>query len=179
MAFHFDAVVPLGSYEGPLREAVLKMKHARGEPLSIAMGEFFIQRRGSELASLRPDVVVPIPMHWRRRWKRKTNSPDLLADRLGRFLRVPVLDRALCHSRNTKPHKYLPHHERFQNIRGAYRLGPTHSLQGARVLLVDDVLTTGATCDEAAKLLKSHGGAEAVAAAVLARADKGGAGGWG
>jgi ComF family protein len=143
----------------------------------MAMGEYFIQRRRTQLASLRPDVVVPIPMHWQRRWKRKTNSPDLLADRLGRFLRVPVLDRALRPCRNTLQHKYLPHHERFRNIRGAYRLAARHSLQGARVLLVDDVLTTGATCNEAAKLLKNHGGAETVAVAVLARAEKGGAGG--
>ena len=109
MPFHFDRVVPLGSYDGLLREAVLKMKRAWGEPLSMVMGEYFIQRRRAQLASLRPDVVVPIPMHWWRRWKRKTNSPDLLADRLARFLRVPVLGRALRHCRNTKPHKDLPH----------------------------------------------------------------------
>jgi ComF family protein len=173
LPFHFDGVVPLGAYDGLLRETVLKMKRAREEPLSMVMGDYFIERRQAQLANLRPDVIVPIPMHWRRRWTRKTNSPDLLAGRLGRFLKVPVADRVVRCCRNTLPHKDLPRAERFQNIRGAYRLAAGHGLRGARVLLVDDVLTTGATCNEAAKLLKSQGGAAMVAAAVLARADEG------
>ncbi len=87
----------------------------------MVMGDYFIERRGEQLAELRPDVIVPIPMHWRRRWKHKTNSPDLLAGRLARFLKVP-LSRAVRCCRNTLPHKDLPRAKRFQNIRGAYRL---------------------------------------------------------
>jgi len=169
--FSFDAVVPLGSYGGVLRDAVLRMKRAAGEPLSAAAGEFFVRRRGGRMVSLEPDTVIPIPMHWRRRWVRRTNSPDLLADRLARFLGVPLLDRALRRCRNTKPQKDLPPRERFRNVRGAFSVGAGRDLRGARVLLVDDVLTTGATCNEAASLLKNACGAKMVFVAVLARAE--------
>ncbi len=59
--------------------------------------------------------------------------------------------------------------QRFANVRDAFRLAAGHDLRGARVLLVDDVLTTGATCSEAAKLVKSRAGVDSVVAAVLAR----------
>jgi len=169
MRLHFDTVVPLGSYHGPLKQVVLKMKRASGDPLSAAMGQFFVRRRGAQIASFRPDVVIPVPMHWRRRWVRRTNSPDLLAEALGRFLRVRVLDRALRCCRNTPPQKDLKPMQRFANVRDAFRLAAGHDLRGARVLLVDDVLTTGATCSEAAKLVKCRAGVETVVVAVLAR----------
>ena len=169
--FHFDTVVPLGGYSGSLREIVLRMKRVWGEPLSVAMGEYLVLRRGDRLAALEPEVVVPVPMYWGRRWVRKTNSPDVVADRLARFLGIPLLERALRRSRNTRPQKDLRQLDRFQNVRGAFRLRAGYDLRDARVLLVDDVLTTGATCNEAAKVLKQDGGAKAVAVAVLARAE--------
>lgn len=169
--FGFDGVVPLGSYGGLLRDAVLKMKRAAGEPLSAAAGEYLVRRRGAQIASLRPELVVPIPMHWRRRLVRQTNSPDLLAERLARFLGVPLLDRALRRCRNTLPQKGLPPRERFENVRGAFHAAAKRDLRGTRILLVDDVLTTGATCSEAARLLKDTCGAKMVFVAVLARAE--------
>jgi ComF family protein len=147
------------------------MKHAAEEPLSAAMGQFLVLQRGGLLATLQPDLVVPVPMYWRQRLVRRTNSPDLLADRLAKFLRVSVLDRVLRRCRDTLPQKSLPPGRRFPNVRGAFRLAAGYDLKGARVLLVDDVLTTGATCNEAARVLKKEGGAEAVLVAVLARAD--------
>jgi ComF family protein len=168
---HFDAVVPLGLYHGLLRDAVLKMKRASGEPLSMTIAHYLVRRRAAQITSLQPSVVMPVPMHWRRRWARHTNSPDLLAERLAKFLQVPLLDRALRRRRNTLPQKGLPPKDRFKNVRDAFRMAPGCDLRGARVLLVDDVLTTGATCSEAARLLKDRGGAEAVVVAVVARAE--------
>jgi len=171
LRLHFDAVVPLGSYHGLLRDSVLKMKRAWGEPLSMTIAHYLVRRRAVQIACLQPSVVVPIPMHWRRRWAQHTNSPDLLAERLARFLQVPLLDRALRRRRNTVPQKGLPRRDRFKNVRDAFGMAPECDLRGARVLLVDDVLTTGATCSEAAGLLKDRGGAEAVVVAVVARAE--------
>ena len=167
--FHFDTVVVLGRYGGALREAVLRMKRKGGEPLATALGEFLARVRGEGLASLRPDVVVPVPMHWRRRLARGTNSPDILAERIAGRLRIPVLKRALRQVRNTLPQKDLPLKRRWQNVRGAFGLRAGYDLGGARVALVDDVLTTGATCSEAAEVLKK-GGSSHVVAVVLARA---------
>lgn len=74
----------------------------------------------------------------------------------------------LVRTRKTLPQADLPPSRRFENVRGAFRLAAGYDIRGARVLLVDDILTTGATCSEAAKVLK-QAGAASVAVAVIAR----------
>jgi ComF family protein len=124
---------------------------------------------GARLAELRADVIVPVPMFWTRRLLRGVNSPEILAESLAGRLDLPVLRRVLVRTRNTLPQFSLPPSERFPNVRGAFRVRRGYDLSGARVLLVDDVLTTGATSSEAARALRSAG-AEAVLVAVAARA---------
>jgi ComF family protein len=167
----FDAVYPLGRYEGALRELVLKTKRLSAEALSLAVGRLLARRLGAKLAQFRADAVLPVPMHWAKRLLRGVNSPEFLADCLGRKLGVPVV-RSLVRCRYTGPQKDLLPRERFRNVRDAFRLrrSDRQRWQGARLLLVDDILTTGATCSEVARLLKQSGAA-AVAVAVVARAD--------
>ena len=167
----FDAVYPLGCYEGALRELVLKTKRLSAEALSLTVGRLLAQRLADKLATFRPDAVLPVPMHWAKRLYLGVNSPELLAACLGRKLGVPVV-RTLVRCRYTGPQKDLLPRERFRNVRGAFRLrrSDRRRWQDSRLLLVDDILTTGATCSEAARLLKQSGAA-AVAVAVVARAD--------
>jgi ComF family protein len=169
-SLHFDTVSPLGEYDGKLREAVLHMKRASREALSLAIGRLLAQRRGEQLAQFRPNVVVPVPMHWWRRLRRGANSPEILAECLGHRLKLPVA-RLLIRGRHTRPQKDLPPRERFANVRGAFHVRGAIGTRwkGSHVLLVDDILTTGATCSEAARVLKLAGAA-AVAVAVVARA---------
>jgi len=164
----FDSVIALGVYQDRLQAAVSQMKSPAGGALAAALGRLLAVRRGPQLAALGADLIVPIPMHWMRRLRRAVNSPDILAQRLGRHLGIPVRRRILVRSRKTLLQKELRPRERFPNVRGALRVRPTRYLSGARVLLVDDVLTTGATCSEAARVLK-QAGAALVAVAVLAR----------
>jgi len=166
----FDVVVPLGPYRDQLRGAVLRMKRPAWDSLSVVMGRLYCDRRGEEVASLRADVTVPVPMHWARRIARGTNSPDILAAGLAGRLGVPVVRGMLFRCRNTLPQAELPPGERFRNVRGAFRLRAGYDLRGVRVILVDDILTTGATCSEAAGVLK-RAGASMVGVAVLARAE--------
>jgi ComF family protein len=166
---HFDTVIPLGSYKGQLRSAVLRMKRSQDEPLAAAMGELVWSQIGPRLAHWRPDVVVPIPMFWFRRWLRGTNSPELVSTLLASKLQVQLSLKGLIRKRNTRPQGTLPPGHRFQNVRDAIGLSPDFAWNEARVLLVDDILTTGATCSEAARVLKKAGAA-AVAVAVVARA---------
>ena len=79
----FDAVYPLGRYQGALRELVLKTKRLSAEALSLTVGRLLAQRLGEKLAKFRADAVLPIPMHWAKRLFRGVNSPELLADCLG------------------------------------------------------------------------------------------------
>jgi ComF family protein len=168
-SLEFEAAVTLGTYGGKLRDAVLKMKRPGAEPIAQAMGTFLCHRRGDQIRALCPKVVVPVPMHWMRRFVRKGNSPDVLATQVARFLQTPCQTRLLKRIRNTKPQKELTPSERRRNPVGAFGLSTAYHIRGARVLLVDDVLTTGATCSAAAKALK-QAGAAAVVVAVLARA---------
>jgi ComF family protein len=165
----FDAVVTLGAYDPGLRKVVLRMKRRSGEALSAAMGRLLALRRGPQLAELSGGLIVPVPMYWTRRLVRGTNSPEIVANYLGRSLGVPVVPRVLSRCRNTLPQASLSPRERFRNVRGAFRVRAGYHLAGLRVLLVDDILTTGATCSEAAKVLK-QAGAILVAAVVVARA---------
>ena len=168
--FRFSRVVALGSYRDELRQAVLRMKHSGSEPLSIALSGLFSEVRGAALRELKPDVIMPVPMHWRRRLSRGVNSPETLATSLGRRMRLPVTCRTLVRRRSTRPQSELRPDERAANIRGAFRLVFPRKVRGRRVLLVDDILTTGATAQEAARVLLD-GGASAVAVAIIARAD--------
>jgi ComF family protein len=152
-----------------MRDAVLAIKHAPAEPLAVGLIELLWSVRCRELAQLGATVVVPMPMHWIRRLERGANAPEILADRLARRLAVPMRP-LLARRRHTVPQSSLAPQARLTNLRNAFGLRSGRDCRGARVLLVDDVLTTGATCCEASKVLL-RGGAASVAVAVLARAE--------
>lgn len=165
----FDSVVSLGDYRSELGWAVRRMKDPKADTLSAAMGRLLWLRRGAEMASFHPGLVAPVPMFWMRRLRRGTNSAEILAECLARHLGVPFLPRMIVCRRNTLPQKTLRPRQRRENVRGAFRLGAGyHSLEGLRVALVDDILTTGATASEVAGVLK-RAGVSQVAVAVLAR----------
>jgi predicted amidophosphoribosyltransferase len=108
-------------------------------------------------------------MHWWRRFQRGTNNPELVAEVLGRYLRLPVARRLLSR-KYRPPQATLTVHRRLVNVRKSMRLRWRRKLSAKRVLLVDDVLTTGATCSEAARVLLKAG-VQDVVAAVVARAE--------
>lgn len=168
--FHFSRAWAIGDYAGDLREAVLRMKQAREEPLTAAMAELVWSRIGAELCGWKPDHVAPVPMHWLRRWFRGTNSAATLAELLAHSLNSPLASRLIVRRRFTRPQSGLSPPERKANVRGAFRLRRRARQAGKTILLIDDVLTTAATTNEIARLLL-RAGAAAVAVAVVARAD--------
>lgn len=165
--FAFETVVRLGRYEGALMEACRRIKEERQRPLAAALGELLWTTRAAALRQLAPDAVVAVPLHWRRRWRRGYNQADEIADRLARGLGVPRLS-ALKRLRNTPPQAPLAASVRRTNVASSFRA--TRRLAGARILLVDDILTTGATCHHAARALRAAGAAQTVVA-VLARGE--------
>ena len=167
--FRFDRALALARYEGPPRDAVLRMKRSSEEPLMMAMGRLLAERFADEIHAFRPDVVVPIQMHWTRRAVRGTNSAEVIGDVLARQLRLLFAPRALLRKRRTRNLAELTRQERKRTLRNAFCIARGCDFAGARVLLVDDVLTTGATCDTAARALKKGGAAE-ITVLVAARA---------
>lgn len=165
----FDSVVPLGMYQDELQQAVLRMKQSQEEPLCLAMGRLMTQRLGDRLARLRPELVIPMPMHWIRRMSRGTNCPDILVRPLAHRLGIDSATDLLSCRRIVKKQGTLTPHQRRMNVRSAFRVSSGYDIRNANVLLVDDVLTTGATASEACRALLAAG-ASRVHVTVVARA---------
>lgn len=161
----------LGGYEGALRDAVLRAKRPAGQDLSAGLAALLVARHRDTIAGWDVDVVVPVPMHWWRRLVRGVNAAEVVARALARLTGLRA-DSLLRRRRATVRQNRLPHDSRRGNVRGAFaaRAG---SVGGRRVLLVDDVVTTGGTVAECRRVL-ADAGAAAVHVAAIARADRGG-----
>lgn len=167
VTYRFAGAVRLGPYDGLLREAILRMKAAAGEPLAETLGRLWAVQRAEQLRSGRPTVVVPVPLNWRRRWHRGYNQAEAVARGLSGGLGLPCRPAALVRSRVTPTQRDRSPTDRWANVKDAFRPGRGVGVRGETVLLVDDVLTTGATADAAATALMTAGAAQ-VRVAVLA-----------
>ena len=163
--FPFDTAVRLGPYDGVLRDATLRAKRPGGEGIAETLGRVWALARREQLSNLRADAIVPVPLHWRRRWGRGFNQSEAVARGLAAVLGVPLLPFAVRRVRPTPKQVGTSRAERLRNVEGAF--SPTTRLANLRVLLIDDVLTTGATASAAARAIR-HAGAAQVAVAVLA-----------
>jgi ComF family protein len=168
--FHFGAVTRLGPYQGMLRAAVLQIKRPQHRLLAAALARLLVETVGQRVAALEPEVVIPVPMHWTRKMWRGANSPETVAAHLAAHLGIPLRGSLLARRRRTAPQASVAPSRRRANVRGAFRAAEHRDLEGARVLLVDDIMTTGATLNEAAKTLARRG-ATVVGVVVLARAE--------
>ncbi len=175
--WYFSAALPLHSYVGLARAVVLRLKRSKDRALVSAVARLYYESRKKELLAFKPDCVVATPMFWRRKYllRRGVNAPEGLAKRLAYELDVPCLSRYLKRVRATAAQTSVGWSQRAVNIRGAFAVRTRHGAPifiGRRVLLVDDALTSGATCDEIAKTLL-EAGAESVCVATLTRAGLG------
>jgi ComF family protein len=161
----FDAVYTYGSYEGSLRKLIHLFKFEKIHTLARPLGDFLARVLPREE---RFDAIVPMPLHWRRRWERGFNQSELLAREIGRRWNVPV-KKLVRRVKATVPQAGLTNAKRRANVGGAFESRP--NVAGARVLLVDDVLTTGATAAACARALK-RAGAKHVALLAVARTDR-------
>ncbi len=166
--YYFDRAEALGDYRGHLRQAVLWMKRHPYEPLTRAVGALLADLVSSELEPWQPDVVIPVPMHWWRRLKRGTNTARVLSAAVAQQLALPMSAGVLRCRRKSRKQGTLRPDERLRNIRGAFCISSGYDITDKRVLLIDDILTTGATASEAARMLR-RAGAAGVAVAVVAR----------
>ncbi len=164
--FAFETVLRLGEYEGIWRDLVLRLKHRSCEFLAEKVGLLWAEARRAQFAALRLDAVVPVPLHWLRRLQRGYNQSAALAWGLARGLNLPLQLRGLRRLRNTPRQALQSPGERRVNVRGAFGVEAGAAWAGRSLLLVDDVLTTGATADEAARALRAAGAARIVVAVV-------------
>ena len=153
-------------YRGAGRRGVLAFKH--GDRLDMARPlAGWLARAGPEIL-VRGEVIVPVPLHWSRLFRRKYNQSAELARHLGRMADVAVVPDMLVRQRATKLQEGMTRAERIDNQSGAFVLHRRRDVAGKRVVLVDDVMTTGATLSACAAVLREAGAAQ-IDALVLAR----------
>jgi ComF family protein len=168
--FAFDYAVRVNAYDGPLRDVVLQLKHAFNEGLAELVAAEWVRHARPRLQALGVQCVVPVPLHWWRRWQRGYNQSAALAWGLARGLGVPAHLGGLRRIRATVMQKDLESvSAKRENLHGALVARRSLRCTGQTVLLVDDVMTTGSTAHEAARALR-QAGARCVVVAVLARA---------
>lgn len=166
--FHFEKARSAAVFEGALREAIHALKYrnlkAVADPLIEVMNKAypFYNYRNSI------DMIIPIPVHWSRIVERGFNQSELLARGIARHLSIR-LESAMLYKAFKTPHQAdLPFEQRLTNVAGSFAVRNAYKLQGKRALLIDDVMTTGATLDEAARALL-EAGASSVVAYTLSR----------
>jgi predicted amidophosphoribosyltransferase len=164
----FGAAISLGLYEGTLRNLVLRSKSGEDEPLILACGELLAERWQEQPAMQPVDAVVAVPIRPRRRLLRAGSVTDVLAEAVAGRLRLPRMAGGLRYVRNVKQQSSLKPAQRRRNVRRSMAASKAYDVTGARMLVIDDVLTTGATADEAARALVESGAAS-IAVMVLAR----------
>jgi ComF family protein len=140
-------------YDDVARTLVHALKYHDRTDLAPTMGRW-MARAGRELLS-EADVLVPVPLHWRRGWSRRYNQSGALAQAIGRQSGVKVAAEALRRVRPTEQQIGLSRAQRASNVQGAFKVAAERmaDIQGRRVVLVDDVLTSGATSDTCARAL--------------------------
>jgi ComF family protein len=140
-------------YDDVARTLVHSLKYQDRTDLAPAMGRW-MARAGQELLA-EADVLVPVPLHWRRGWSRRYNQSGALARVISRQSGVKLASEALRRIRPTQQQIGLSRPQRASNVQGAFKVAPDRmaDIQGRRVVLIDDVLTSGATTDACARAL--------------------------
>lgn len=163
----FDAAYAWGGYDGVLKDLIHCFKFHGMRSLANPLGGYLAEAfpRNEKI-----DAIVPMPIHWTRRMVRGFNQCELLARELSRHTGVPVA-KLLVKIKRTGKQSNLSGAKRRRNVRGSFETVQGEVVRGKRLLLLDDVLTTGATVNEAAQVLK-NGGAARVVVLTVARVDR-------
>ena len=153
-------------YDSGSRGLVLAFKHADRTQNAPAFAAWMARAGADALA--RADLLVPVPLHWTRLVRRRFNQAALLARALSKRTGVPFAPDLLARVRMTRTQGDLTRAQRRRNVRGAFQVRATAPLRGKTVVLIDDVMTTGATFEACARALR-RAGAREVRALALAR----------
>ncbi len=159
-----------GRYKGKLKDAILLYKYRRFQVLGGGFSRLIFRRLGKEENIWwKADVIIPVPLHPKRKKKRGFNQAQVIAAGLAGFKGIKLEEGVLVKIKNVLPQTFLETEEREKNVSGAFRVIDKVKIRGKTVILVDDVYTTGSTARECSLVLREAGARE-VRALTLAQA---------
>ena len=167
--YAFDRARSFALYKDAVVRAILLLKFEQVEPLGVWFSERLAEIVNADAALRSADVVVPVPLHRERERERGYNQAALLSRPLAKRLKLPHKAVLLMRTRARPDKQVLSLEERWESVRGAFATRPGSQVDNQRVLLIDDVLTTGATLDACARALR-EAGAKSVVGLTVARA---------
>ncbi len=155
--YYFAKARAVGLYEGALREYLSELKYRYRPDLGEALGMLLVEWIKLEREYQKNDLIIPIPIHRQKLEFRGYNQAELLANPLQRYLGIKIRNDILIRDKLTESQNSLSKEKRFSNLADAFQVVNVEGLSGASVLVVDDILTTGATASEAARVLLRAG----------------------
>ncbi len=153
-----------------LRECIHYFKYQKKAYLARPLGELLIDGMSSDEDLREADFLVPVPLDGRRFREREFNQAHLLAQVVSRYFKIPISSRNLRRVRGVPPQTQLSRERREENVKGLFLVPRAEEYEGRRILLIDDVFTTGSTVNECARVLK-QAGAEEVSVLTVARGE--------
>lgn len=153
-----------------LKKIIFSFKYKFIKELSSYLGELLISALKNHplISSIESFVIIPVPLHWRRKKWRGFNQSELLAKKIEEYFSIPLFEKILIRKKHTKPQVKLKEKERKENIKNAFTIENPCAILNKKIILIDDVSTTGATLEECSKVLKKAGAKE-IWGLVLAR----------
>jgi ComF family protein len=143
-------------YKPPLKDIIIQFKFKGITSPASTFARLWHDKFGEKFEKLKADVLIPVPLHAMRENRRGFNQAELIADELSKITKIPVAIEKLHRVKRRRPQARLDFKHRLANIKGAFAIGPFDNV-GERVVLVDDVVTSGATVLEARRVLEAAG----------------------
>ena len=156
--FCFSKARASGIYDGSVRKCIHLLKYKKKTYLLNTLFEVFLLPNSLDFLSC--DLIVPVPLHWIREYSRGFNQAELIGKKISKRFNIPLSKTSLKRTRATPSQTGLSLKERTKNIKGAFSVRNSQKLNGKRILLVDDVMTTGATVNECSRVLLQAGARE-------------------
>lgn len=153
---YYEQGLSLWNHRNPVNQSVYQFKYHNQRRYANIYSKEIVEAFREEILRWKPDVIMPVPLHWTRKRKRGYNQAQILAEEIGKKLNIPVDSKSLKRIKKTSPQKKLGHEERKKNLKHAFALKPGFC-PVKTVVVVDDIYTTGNTIDAAARILKEKG----------------------
>ncbi|WP_103203553.1 ComF family protein [Herbinix hemicellulosilytica] len=159
--YHYEQGFSVWIYDSAIKKAIMDFKYRHKKEYAKYFTQAVVERYGNKILYLAPDALVPVPLHKSKYRERGYNQAEILARSIGKELNIPVLPDLLVRNKKTLPQKQLSDKERLKNLREAFEINKAYDENKIsklnRLMLVDDIYTTGSTIEACASVLKQKG----------------------